>query len=334
MTDYFRPIACVDPARPGGAWPLAGGWTWFDRVELLRRGRPPRVIEGREVPDDILERLSSPRPDVAGLAMSEPNIMGILNVTPDSFSEGSRPHTTETAIDSGRAMAAAGADMIDVGGESTRPGAEEVPEAEELARVAGVVPALFGRAALSIDTRKARVAEEAVRLGAELINDVSAGLFDEGMVEVMRESGAAVCLMHSRGTPKTMQNDLRYEDVLLEVYDYLEDRVAALEEAGVPRQRVVVDPGIGFGKTREHNLALIRGVSLFHGLGVPLLLGLSRKGFIGRIGEARDPRRRFPGSWALAQVGLQNGVQLLRVHDVSDTMQAMRLWRAASGMGD
>ncbi|MFC2969323.1 dihydropteroate synthase [Acidimangrovimonas pyrenivorans] len=330
---YFRPIAMTDAARPEGALPLAGGWCWFDRVEVIARGQAPRLIAAQDLPAEVRQRLTAPRAPVCGLAMDAPRIMGILNVTPDSFSDGGRFDAPETALAHARAMRAAGAEILDIGGESTRPGAAEVAVAEETARTAPVIAALRAggdSGAISIDTRKAAVAQAALEAGADLVNDVSGFDFDPGMAGTVAASGAPVCLMHAQGRPETMQADPRYDDVLLDVYDHLEARVARAEAAGIDRARIVVDPGIGFGKTQAHNLALLCRLSLFHGLGCAILLGVSRKKFIGTIGGAELAEDRAPGSIAVALAGVAQGVQILRVHDVAETAQALRLWQAVT----
>ncbi|MFN3992761.1 MAG: dihydropteroate synthase [Tabrizicola flagellatus] len=328
--EYFRPIAMTDPARPAGAFALAGGWCWFDRVELLSRAAQGRVIPAAQVPAPVLHRLTAPRPAFAGLTLDRPRLMGILNVTPDSFSDGGRFLAPEAALAQAQAMAA-GAEIIDVGGESTRPGAAEVPVEEEIARTAPVIRALRDgglSAPISIDTRKAPVAEAALAAGATIVNDVSAFDFDPALGPLVARSEAPVVLMHAQGVPATMQDNPLYGDVLLDVYDALAQRLARAEALGIDRTRIVLDPGIGFGKTQAHNLALIRGLSLFHGLGCAILLGTSRKRFIGAIGRAEAPETRAPGSIATALAGVAQGVQVLRVHDVAETRQALRLWQA------
>jgi dihydropteroate synthase len=328
--EYFRPIAMTDPARPKAALALAGGWCWFDRVEVLSRAAPRRIIPAQDVPAPVLHRLTAPRPAFAELTMGRPRLMGILNVTPDSFSDGGRFLGAEAAVTQALAMAE-GAEIIDIGGESTRPGAVEVPVSEEIARTIPVIRALRdgGLAApISIDTRKAQVAEAALQAGATIVNDVSAFDFDPALGPLVSRSGVPVVLMHAQGVPASMQDDPRYGDVLLDVYDALAARLARAEALGIDRARIVLDPGIGFGKTLEHNLTLLRGLSLFHGLGCPILLGTSRKRFIGSIGRAPDAQDRAPGSIATALAGFAQGVQIVRVHDVPETRQALRLWQA------
>ena len=328
--EYFRPIAMTDPARPTGALTLAGGWCWFDRVEVLSRAAKGRIVAASEVPAQVLHRLTAARPPFAGLALDRPRLMGILNVTPDSFSDGGRFLAAEPAVAQARAVAP-GAEIIDIGGESTRPGAAEVPVEEEIARTAPVILALREgglTAPVSIDTRKAAVAQAALEAGANIVNDVSAFDFDPSLGPLVAATGTPVILMHAQGVPATMQDDPRYADVLLDVYDALATRLARAEALGIDRARIMLDPGIGFGKTQTHNLTLLRGLSLFHGLGCPILLGTSRKRFIGAIGRAEAPQDRAAGSIATALQGVAQGVQLVRVHDVAGTRQALRLWQA------
>jgi dihydropteroate synthase len=332
--EYYRPIAMTDAARPAGALPLAGGWCWFAQVEVLRRDGPAHVVAVGDLPGEVRDRLSAPRPDFGGLGVDRPRIMGILNVTPDSFSDGGRFLAPDAALAQAQAMAQ-GADVLDIGGESTRPGAAEVAMAEEIARTAPVIAALRAgglTVPVSIDTRKAAVAQAALAAGAGIVNDVAAMGFDPAMASTVAKAGAPVILMHSVKTPATMQDDPRYDDVLLDVYDFLMARIAVAEAAGIPRARIMVDPGIGFGKTAAHNLTLIRGLSLFHDLGVPVLLGASRKRFIGTIGREDVAEARMPGSVAVALAGVAQGAQMLRVHDVAETRQALRLWQAVNGV--
>ncbi|MFQ5566303.1 MAG: dihydropteroate synthase [Paracoccaceae bacterium] len=331
---YLRPLPCA-PAR-ANARPLAGGLYGFREVEVLRRGEDPDIlpVDAAEAlhPEEAetLALLSAPRPALAGLDLARPLIMGVVNVTPDSFSDGGLLADADAAVAHGLALAAAGADILDIGGESTRPGAEPVGLALELGRVIPVIEGLMAAgcpAPLSVDTRKAAVAEAALAAGALMFNDVSALTHDEHSPAVAA-GAAAVCLMHAQGDPRTMQENPRYGDVLLDVYDFLELRVAAAEAEGIDRTRIVIDPGIGFGKTLEHNLALIRRLSLLHGLGCAVMLGVSRKRFIGALSGVGAPRRRAPGAVAAGLAGLAQGAQILRVHDVAETRQALQVWRA------
>lgn len=333
MKTYYRPIVQTDPSRPDHALTLAGGWAWFSEVELLSRELPPQRISALDLPAEMRDRLTAPRPEIARLDMAQPQIMGILNVTPDSFSDGGQHNGLKEAVAHARQMLEQGADILDIGGESTRPGAEEVERAREIDRTAPVIAALREtlNVPISIDTRKQEVAEAAIGAGADLVNDVSGFIFDDALLPYVGQNKLPVCVMHSLGDPTTMQDDPSYEAVLLDIYDFLETQVAALVAAGVPRDQIMVDPGIGFGKTVAHNLALLKRISLFHSLGCPILLGVSRKKFIGTLGNAPEPKDRAAGSVALALAAVAQGVQVLRVHDVFETRSALNLWQAVSG---
>jgi dihydropteroate synthase len=257
--------------------------------------------------------------------------MGVVNVTPDSFSDGGRFLDQEAAVLHARALIAAGADMLDVGGESTRPGAEPVPEAEEIARVVPLIQAIRAESgvAISVDTMKPAVARAAVAAGASMWNDVTALGFSPESPAVAAALGCEVALMHMQGDPRTMQADPRYEDVLGEVCAFLEQRAAAAMAAGVGREKIWLDPGIGFGKGPEHNLQLLRGLSRLTGLGFPVLLGVSRKRFIRSVDPSSvGAQDRLGGSLAAALWGASRGVAALRVHDVRETAQALKVWSA------
>jgi len=333
MTTYYRPLVQIGPTRPDAALQLAGGWGWFTHVETVSRSKASRVVEAAELPADVLARLTTKRAAVAGLSMDRPQIMGILNVTPDSFSDGGQHSEVSEAVLAGQAMVAAGADIIDVGGESTRPGADLVATENEIERVSPVIVGLRAagvRNPISIDTRKAAVAQAAVAAGASLVNDVSGFTFDAELAPLCQRQQLPVCVMHAQGEPATMHLDPFYDHVLLDVYDALDRQISFLVESGVRREMIVADPGIGFGKTLEHNLALLARISIFHALGTPLLLGVSRKKFIGTLGQADTPQDRMAGSIAVALAGLAQGVQIIRVHDVAETRQAVSLWHASS----
>ena len=255
-------------------------------------------------------------------------VMGVLNVTPDSFSDGGEFLDSQAAIAHGIALAEEGADLIDVGGESTRPGAEPVDEAEELRRVLPVVQALVSEEiAVSIDTMKPEVARQAVAAGAVVINDVN-GLRSPGMLEAAAASGAFVCIMHMLGEPRTMQEEPRYDDVVSEVLDWLLERAQVAEVGGILKDRIWLDPGIGFGKTVDHNLSLLRATAEFASVGYPVMIGASRKSFIGKIAEESEPINRLPGSLAAALYAAQKGARILRVHDVAATVQALAIQSA------
>ena len=265
-----------------------------------------------------------------GLALDRPRVMGIVNVTPDSFSDGGEHASPEAAIAHGLRLAEGGADILDVGGESTRPGSQEVALDEELARVIPVIEGLRGRCALpiSVDTSKPEVMRAAVAAGAGMINDVWA-LRREGAIEAASELAVPVCLMHMQGEPATMQDDPRYDDVVAEVHGFFNQRLFACQMAGIDRKRLLVDPGFGFGKTLEHNLQLLRQLSRLVELGVPVLAGLSRKGMIGQV-TGRALEQREVGSAVAALIAVQNGAMLVRAHDVGATVDALKLWAAVS----
>ena len=262
------------------------------------------------------------------MAFDRPHVMGIVNATPDSFSDGHLRPGAGDPIAAAHAMVAAGASLLDIGGESTRPGAVEVPVADELARVAPVIAGTAGLT-VSIDTRKAAVMAAALDAGASMVNDVSALTFDADALALVAERRAPVVLMHAQGTPATMQAAPAYDDVVADVFDWLDARIAACVAGGIDQARIIADPGIGFGKTPAHNVALLRNLATFHALGVPLLLGASRKAVIPRLaGDDSAADGRLGGSLALALRGVSQGVQIVRVHDVAETVQAVRLWTA------
>jgi dihydropteroate synthase len=344
---YIRPIASMPPSAPGRAGEAAAIVVAgredlpFAAAEVIERdgGRVSRrIASAAEVLSGqmggltaLLENLSSPRAAIAGLALDRPRIMGIVNVTPDSFADGGRYLTRDAAVAHALQLEAEGADILDIGGESTRPGAEPVDVEEEWRRVGPVIAALAPRtrARLSIDTRNAEVMRRGAAAGVHLINDVSALSHDPASLETVARSGLPVVLMHARGDPRTMQQKPTYADVVLDVCDALEARIEACVAAGIPRSRLIVDPGIGFGKTLSHNLALLGALSLLHGLGSAVLLGASRKSFIGRLTGGSQADDRLPGSLAAALIGAAQGVQILRVHDVAATRQALAVWEGA-----
>lgn len=333
-------LAAVDA---GEGFALAGGPLVFTACSVLLREDDhvleavaplPRVREwataaGEPVAGHVaglLERISASR-RFAGFSCDRPLIMGVVNVTPDSFSDGGRFIDADAAIAHGVALAEAGADILDVGGESTRPGARPVPPEEEMERVLPVIRALAERGlTVSIDTRHARVMEAALAAGAAIVNDVTALEGDPDSLAVCARHRAPVVIMHMQGEPQTMQADPRYDFAPLDIHDYLAERVARCRAAGI--EDICIDPGIGFGKTLDHNLSLLGRLALLQGLGCPLLLGVSRKSLIGRLTGVQEAAARVPGSVAAAQAGLDRGANILRVHDVAETRQMAEVWRA------
>ena len=361
---YLRPVAMVDGPilDPAQVRQLGGGSVWFSAVNVIARlddacesARSHSCLVSVSAMDRFIaalpahhrtralsqwQALTSPRQPLDGLAgdhrisFARPLVMGILNVTPDSFSDGGKHLDPAAALEAAYDMRRDGADIIDVGAESTRPGAEPLWEGDELARLEPVLRGLAGFSApISLDTRKASVMQAGLDLGTALINDVSALTHDPGSAAVIAKARCPVVLMHARGEPGTMQDDPRYDDVLLDVFDALESRMTAALSAGIAHDRIWLDPGIGFGKSLRHNLALLNGIGLLHALGCPLVLGVSRKRFIGALADVEAPDARVPGSIAAALRGLDQGVQVLRVHDVAQTVQAVRVWQGLRDEG-
>lgn len=349
ITHYLRPIALAESpqSEEGAAVRLAGGMVYASRFALI--GRDGGKVVSRErygvreleaalpaLPDAVREQWDNLRRAHAPLQcgartvrLDQPQVMGILNVTPDSFSDGGQ-FMDDPAVANAHAsaMLEAGAALIDVGGESTRPGAAAVWEGDELKRVVPAVERLAAMgAAISVDTRRPGVMEAALAAGAHIINDVSALRHDPRSLEFAARSGAPVVLMHAPGEGEDLHGSGEYGDVVLDVFDWLAARRDAALAAGIARDRIVLDPGIGFGKSLADNLALMNALPLFHALGQPLLLGASRKRMIGALSNEAPAHQRVAGSVALALKGMDAGVQLLRVHDVPETMQALRVWR-------
>lgn len=345
---YLRPIQFVDTpvGRDGEVARLAGGLLWFSAYELIAVENGRRVLQRAlsiaEAEADprlapIAARLTAPRPPLTlgarTLRFDQPEVMAILNRTPDSFSDGGK-HLGDAAAaaQAGVDMGIVGAAIVDVGGESTRPGAETVWEGDEIARVVPVVERLAASgAAISIDTRKAAVMEAALAAGAHIVNDVSALLYDDRALDVVVRAGCPVVLMHAADPKHGAKGKGGMADPLIEVYDWLEARIGAVVAAGVDRARIVIDPGIGFGKSLADNLALLNGLALFHGIGCPILLGASRKRIVGALAQEAPAEARLGGSLAVALKGASLGTQWLRVHDVFESVQALRVWR---GMHD
>ncbi|MFL5260470.1 MAG: dihydropteroate synthase [Hyphomicrobiales bacterium] len=331
MKRYHRPAAFLfgPDARRAIAEGLAGAlggsaFIAFTQIEISGRtaGHVSRAFEafspGRIPP------LSEARQPVCGLSLDHPRLMGIVNVTPDSFSDGGLLPNAETAIAHGMTLAEEGADILDIGGESTRPGSHPTPPEEEWSRIGPVVSALAKAGLLvSVDTRKAEIMRRAVDSGARMINDVSALGFDCLSAATVAALGTPVTLMHAKGDPKTMQANPTYDDVTLDVFDMLEARLAACEGEGISRGKLLIDPGIGFGKTLRHNLELLHNLALFHALGVGIVVGLSRKSTIGTLTGEREPRNRVMGSVGGAIHAALTGAHILRVHDVKATRQAL-----------
>ena len=341
----LRPTGFVDSpfGHDGKVARLAGGLNWFGLVEMIRVEGTRRIaaeivpVEGIEDTFDeemavAWARITGPRAPLSmgerTIRLDQPQVMGIINATPDSFSDGGSYADPASAAEAGANMAAQGAAILDVGGESTRPGATTVWETDEIERVVPVIQQLAsGGNAVSVDTRKSAVMTAAVGAGAKLVNDVSALTWDPQSMEAISGLGVPVILMHHQGDPQTMQKDPRYDDATVEVYQWLEERIAAAEASGISRDRILVDPGIGFGKTVAHNLELMNSLALLHGLGCPIVVGASRKRMIGALANEAPADQRLAGSLTLALKAVEQGAQIVRVHDVPETMQALKVWR-------
>ncbi|MBL4740765.1 MAG: dihydropteroate synthase [Sneathiella sp.] len=285
---------------------------------------------------DILNQLSFLRNQKSKktcLGRPSPLIMGIVNVTPDSFSDGGKFEAAEDAYAHALRLFESGADILDIGGESTRPGAETVDLEQELARVLPVIDNCKSLGPLiSIDTRKSKVMAQGLDHGATLINDVTALQYDADSLKIVADRNATICLMHSAADPKVMQDNPTYDHVLFDVIDYLRERISVCLNAGLKRDQIIIDPGVGFGKTVDHNLVLLKGLRFFHALGCPILLGVSRKSFIGKIDRPGEAEQRIGGSLSALLYGLAAGIQIFRVHDVDETRQAIAVWEAVDKM--
>jgi dihydropteroate synthase len=316
----------------GRSLPLAGGWATFSGVETVSGAAPdiahlPLADAERAYPA-ALAALTAARPAFAGLALDRPRLMGIVNVTPDSFSDGGDYADPARAADRAFELAERGADIVDIGGESTRPGSAPTSPGEEADRVLPAIEAAAkGGILVSVDTRRPGVMRQAIAAGARIVNDIAA-LGEPGAVEAVARSEASVILMHMQGTPATMQAEPAYSLASRDVAAWLAARVAACTAAGIPKSRIAVDPGIGFGKTDAHNMEILGRFGLLHGLGCAVMAGVSRKSFIGRIARETDAKARLPGTIAATAMALARGVQLHRVHDVAEARQALAIWSA------
>ncbi len=346
---YLRPISYIESPQhhDGMTARLAGGMLWFAAIELtvhqsfgVQRTIVP-VQQWAEATALLPERLSTraallytrltmPRAALTlgerTIRLDQPQVMGILNLTPDSFSDGGKNENDPASA--AVAMAAAGAAIIDIGGESTRPKAELVWEGDEIKRVEAPIRqiALAGTA-ISADTRKAAVMEAALAAGARMVNDISALLYDDRSLEIVKAAGVPVVLMHAPSQSSDPHKDGEYTDVVKQVYDWLEARVDAVEAAGISRDKIIIDPGLGFGKSLSENMALINNLAMFHTIGCPILFGASRKRMIGALSNEAEAGNRLGGSVYLAMKAIEQGVQIVRVHDVAETVQAIHVWR-------
>ena len=312
----------------------------FLSVEILKRQTDGNTVEeysvleleGLDFRNEIesdLNKITSKRNSIYNLNFRNPILMGVLNVTPDSFSDGGKYNTTFRALDHVKSMIDFGAHIIDVGGESTRPGAKSVSEQDEITRVSETIQLIkkkYPNQLISLDTRKSKVMQHGLSIGVDMLNDVSALDFDPQSYQVVKDSGKPIVLNHSQGIPEDMQNNPTYENVLLDIFDYFENKIKFLKDNGIKDEQIIIDPGIGFGKTLEHNLEIISKISLFHSLGYPIMVGPSRKSFIGKIMGEKDNPQRLGGTIASVLYSYLQGIQLFRVHDIQETSEALKVY--------
>jgi len=312
----------------------------FLSVEILNRQTDGNTVEeysvleleGLDFRNEIesdLNKITSKRNNIYNLNFKNPILMGVLNVTPDSFSDGGKYNTTFRALDHVKSMIDFGAHIIDVGGESTRPGAKSVSEQDEITRVSETIQLIkkkYPNQLISLDTRKSKVMQHGLSIGVDMLNDVSALDFDPQSYQVVKDSGKPIILNHSQGIPEDMQNNPTYENVLLDIFDYFENKIKFLKDNGIKDEQIIIDPGIGFGKTLEHNLEIISKISLFHSLGYPIMVGPSRKSFIGKIMGEKDNPQRLGGTIASVLYSYLQGIQLFRVHDIQETSEALKVY--------
>lgn len=312
----------------------------FLSVEILKRKSDGNTVEEYSVlelerldfKDKIqsdLNKITSKRNNIFNLNFKNPILMGVLNVTPDSFSDGGKYNTTFRALDHVKNMIDFGAHIIDVGGESTRPGAKSVSDQDEILRVSETIQSIkkkYPNQLISLDTRKSKVMQHGISIGVDMLNDVSALDFDQLSYQVVKDSGKPIILNHSQGIPENMQNNPTYDNVLLDIFDYFENKIKFLKDNGIKDEQIIIDPGIGFGKTLEHNLEIISKISIFHSLGYPIMVGPSRKSFIGKIMGEKDNPQRLGGTIASVLYSYLQGIQLFRVHDIQETSEALKVY--------
>ena len=312
----------------------------FLSVEILKRKSDGNTVEEYsflelerlDFKDKIqsdLNKITSKRNNIFNLNFKNPILMGVLNVTPDSFSDGGKYNTTFRALDHVKNMIDFGAHIIDVGGESTRPGAKSVSDQDEIVRVSETIQSIkkkFPNQLISLDTRKSKVMQHGISIGVDMLNDVSALDFDQLSYQVVKDSGKPIILNHSQGIPENMQNNPTYDNVLLDIFDYFENKIKFLKDNGIKDEQIIIDPGIGFGKTLEHNLEIISKISIFHSLGYPIMVGPSRKSFIGKIMGEKDNPQRLGGTIASVLYSYLQGIQLFRVHDIQQTNEALKVY--------
>ena len=309
----------------------------FNKVEIISRDSKKKIylndikklpqILKKKIENDI-KLIIKKNKNFSNLNFKKnPNIMGILNLTPDSFSDGGKFNKKETGLKHAIDLFKFGADIVDVGGESTRPGSKSIDEKKEWNRIKKIIKNISKKIPLSLDTRKANVMNKGIKLGVKLINDVSGLAYDTRTIEVLKKSNSPFVIQHSQGTPENMQNNPKYKNELLDIYDFFEEKIKFLRSEGIKHNNIILDPGIGFGKNLKHNMNLIRNISIFHTLGFPVLLGLSRKRFIKELSGKNDTKERIGGTIASSLYSMMQGVQVLRVHDVNELIQSIKVFK-------
>jgi dihydropteroate synthase len=309
----------------------------FNKVEIISRGskkkiylndikKLPKVLK-KKIEDDI-QVIIKKNKNFSNLNFKKnPNIMGVLNLTPDSFSDGGKFNKKEVGLKHAIDLFKFGADVVDVGGESTRPGSKSIGEQREWNRIEKIIKRISKKIPLSLDTRKANIMNKGIKLGVKLINDVSGLSYDAKTIEVLKKSKSPFVIQHSQGTPENMQNNPKYKNELLDIYDFFEAKVKFLRSEGIKHNNIILDPGIGFGKNLKHNMNLIRNISIFHTLGFPILIGLSRKKFIKELSGKNDTKERVGGTIASSLYSMMQGVQILRIHDVNELIQSIKVFK-------
>ena len=328
MSRYFRPIIYNESVFPPDAIFLRSSRLWFNSVKVFERDKTPVAISVADLPNDIKSKLSEKQSTILGAEKNPPLVMGVLNLSPDSFSDGFQVHRHNDLLKRINRMINDGVDIIDIGGESTRPGFVTISPDEEINRIGealNIIRKTNPNMLVSIDTRKALVAEYALNRGARIFNDVSSLNFDVDSMEVAKKFDAYVCLMHNSSSGEDLHKKIIGKDFLLDIFDYLRERVEFVVSKGISRSRIIIDPGIGFGKTGEQNLTILANISLFHTLGCPILVGVSRKKFIGNITGEDNPVDRLIGSVFIAGELIKQGVQVVRVHDIRETRQMIKI---------
>ena len=328
MSRYFRPIICTESVFPADAIFLGSTRLWFNSVKVFERDKTPVVINIADAPTDVKSQLSENHNTILGAEKTPPLVMGVLNLSPDSFSDGFQVYRYNDLLKRINRMINDGVDIIDIGGESTRPGFVTISPSAEINRIEEalkIIRKTNPNMLVSIDTRKALVAEYALSRGARIFNDVSSLNFDVNSMEVAKKFDAYICLMHNSDSGKDLHKKILGKDFLLDIFDYLRERVESVVSRGISRSRIIIDPGIGFGKTEEQNLSILANISLFHTLGCPILVGVSRKRFIGNITGEDNPADRLIGSVLIAGEAIKQGVQVVRVHDIKETSQMIKI---------